>query len=74
LEEKEEVRFFFDNVCGLIEQSCKEYQRRGFSNLSVYFGCTGGQHRSVFMAEKLSNYLRNKENVRVITQHIEQNL
>jgi RNase adaptor protein for sRNA GlmZ degradation len=54
-------------------EACKEYQKRGFSNLSVYFGCTGGQHRSVFMAEKLSNYLKNKENIRVITQHIEQN-
>lgn len=73
LEEKEEVQEFFKNVCSLINQSCKEYQRRGFSNLSVYFGCTGGQHRSVFFAQKLANYLKNKENIKVITQHIEQN-
>ena len=74
LESKEEVSFFIENVRSLIEQSCKEYQRRGFSNLSVYFGCTGGQHRSVFLAQKLANYLKNKENIKVIVQHIEQNL
>jgi RNase adaptor protein for sRNA GlmZ degradation len=74
LESKEEVKFFFENVCSLIEQSCREYQKRGFSNLSVYFGCTGGQHRSVFLAQKLANHLENKENIKVIVQHIEQNL
>ena len=74
LESKEEVKFFFENVRSLIEQSCREYQRRGFSNLSVYFGCTGGQHRSVFLAQKLANYLKNKENIKVNIQHIEQNL
>lgn len=72
LESKEEVDLFFSNVKSLIEQSCKEYIRRGFTNLSVYFGCTGGQHRSVFLAQKLANYLKNKENIKVNIQHIEQ--
>jgi aminoglycoside/choline kinase family phosphotransferase len=73
LETKEEVKLFFESVCSLINQSCAEYQRRGFSNLSVYFGCTGGQHRSVFLAQKLANYLKNRENIKVNVQHIEQN-
>lgn len=73
LEDKEEVRFFFDNAKALVEQSCKEYIRRGFTNLSVYFGCTGGQHRSVFLAQKLANHLKNEENINIIVQHIEQN-
>jgi RNase adaptor protein for sRNA GlmZ degradation len=48
------------------------YQRRGFKNLMVSFGCTGGQHRSVYLAEQLARHLRDTSGVDVVVRHIEQ--
>jgi RNase adaptor protein for sRNA GlmZ degradation len=45
---------------------------RNFTHLTVNFGCTGGQHRSVYAAEKLAGYLRNNFQVDVVLRHIEQ--
>ncbi|MEN8144464.1 MAG: RNase adapter RapZ [Gemmatimonadota bacterium] len=49
---------FLAGILGLTDDQVREYQRRGFSSLSVAFGCTGGQHRSVFLAERLAEHLR----------------
>ncbi len=65
---------FFKNTSALVLQSVKEYQRRGFTNLSVYYGCTGGQHRSVFFAEKLFKLLFNTEGLNLNISHIEQGI
>ena len=43
---------FLASVMSLVDASVAEYQRRGFKNLMVSFGCTGGQHRSVYLAEQ----------------------
>lgn len=53
-----EVQEFKDKAFGLVELTVQNYLSRGFSNLMVSFGCTGGQHRSVYMAENLSRYLK----------------
>jgi RNase adaptor protein for sRNA GlmZ degradation len=60
------------SVFNLVSQSVEVYLSRGFTHLSVNFGCTGGQHRSVYAAEKLAEYLRNNYPVAVVLQHVEQ--
>lgn len=72
LEEETEVAVFFSNLTKLVEQSVEKYTERGFSSLMVNFGCTGGQHRSVYCAEKLSKYLKKKYDINVIVRHREQ--
>ena len=61
-----------EKVLGLVRQSCGEYLRRQFTSLSVYFGCTGGQHRSVYFACRLARELSSDDNLNVILQHVEQ--
>jgi len=71
LEREQQVGRFLASVFKLVDQSVLEYQRRNFSSLQVSFGCTGGQHRSVFCAEKLARYLEEKYSVVVKLHHVE---
>ncbi len=66
------VDTFLHGVFQLVDQSVAEYQRRNFTNLAVSFGCTGGQHRSVYCAEILAEHFRQKFNIRVALSHREQ--
>jgi RNase adaptor protein for sRNA GlmZ degradation len=70
LNQQETVHRFVANVLSLVEASVSVYQRRGFSNLMVSFGCTGGQHRSVFLAEQLAKHLRGNDRVDVVVRHM----
>lgn len=72
LEQKSTMTSFMNAVTTLVSQSVEVYLSRGFTHLSVNFGCTGGQHRSVYAAEKLAEYLRNNYPVTVVLQHVEQ--
>lgn len=65
------VEIFFDRVKTLIMDSIDVYKSRGFNHFSVSFGCTGGQHRSVYMARRLADFLSNEEGVRTIVYHRE---
>ena len=71
LEQQESVLHFMSNVTSLVDASVRNYQDRGFKNLSVSFGCTGGQHRSVYLAEQLAKYLREGGKVDVVVRHRE---
>ena len=72
LDGSSEVQEFWENVRGIVEMQVESYLSRGFSSLSVSFGCTGGQHRSVFMAGKLTEHLQLCfPHVRVQTNHRE---
>jgi aminoglycoside/choline kinase family phosphotransferase len=71
LEQQESVRQFLANVIALVEQSVSNYQSRGFKDLMVSFGCTGGQHRSVYLAEQLAKHLRARDAVEVVVHHRE---
>jgi RNase adaptor protein for sRNA GlmZ degradation len=72
LEQKSEMKLFLNSVKSIVDQSVKNYMERGFSHLSVSFGCTGGQHRSVYAAEKLAEYLKNNYPLNVVLIHREQ--
>ena len=72
LEEQSTMSDFLVSVFSLVIHSVDVYSSRGFKHLCVSFGCTGGQHRSVYAAEKLADYLKNNYPVTVVLQHIEQ--
>jgi len=74
LEEDGEIAVFLEHVYGLVDASVKRYMERGFTNLSVCFGCTGGQHRSVYSAQHLAEHLNKKFGVQVNLIHREQNI
>jgi RNase adaptor protein for sRNA GlmZ degradation len=70
LNREEAVHQFLANARSLVDASVNNYQSRGFKNLMVSFGCTGGQHRSVFMAEELAKHLRARPGVEVVVRHL----
>ncbi len=70
--DKEELPEFLNKVFSLVDASVGVYMSRGFSNLMVSFGCTGGQHRSVYSAEKLLQHLRVKFDINIEIIHREQ--
>lgn len=72
LEQQTRMPEFLNSVFDIIDISVEDYIRRGFANLMVNFGCTGGQHRSVYAADAVARHLRNKFNVKVELLHIEQ--
>ena len=71
LNQQESVHQFLASVLSLVEASVSNYQQRGFKHLMVSFGCTGGQHRSVYFAEQLAKRLRGRGGVDVVVRHRE---
>jgi len=74
LEEDGEIFPFLSAAYSLVDASVKRYMDRGFQHLMISFGCTGGQHRSVFAAERMAEHLNEKFGVEVSLIHREQNL
>ena len=74
LEEDGEMMPFLEQAYQLVDFSVKRYMDRGFQNLMVSFGCTGGQHRSVYSAEKMAQHINEKFGVEVQLIHREQNM
>jgi aminoglycoside/choline kinase family phosphotransferase len=72
MSQKSDVNEFLSNVFALVDLSVENYEERNFSHLMVSFGCTGGQHRSVYCAERLAEHLRESQPVQVILWHREQ--
>ncbi len=60
LEAVPETEAFWSHVVSLVEAHIASFRQRGFSDLSVAFGCTGGQHRSVYFAARLARHLRER--------------
>ena len=74
LETDGEITIFLEHVYQLVDASVKRYIQRGFQNLMVSFGCTGGQHRSVYAAQKLAEHINNKFGVEIRLIHREQEI
>jgi aminoglycoside/choline kinase family phosphotransferase len=72
LNQQESVHQFLSSAISLVDASVTMYQGRGFKHLMVSFGCTGGQHRSVYLAEQLAKHLRGRDGVEVVVHHREQ--
>src|SRR5579862_1559540 len=71
LNQQDSAHQFLASVMSLVDASVSSYQRRGFKHLMVSFGCTGGQHRSVYLAEQLAKHLRERNGVEVLVVHRE---
>jgi len=74
LEQRTEMPDFLNGVYNIVDISVEDYLKRNFGSLTISFGCTGGQHRSVYAADALARYLRNKFKVKIDLNHIEQNI
>ena len=70
LEQETLMNRYLNSVWDLIDINVEDYLKRGFENLQINFGCTGGQHRSVYAAEQTARHLRNKYNLRVELNHL----
>ena len=74
LEDDGEVNVFLESVYKLVDAHVRRFVERNFTHMQVCFGCTGGQHRSVYCAEHLARHLADKYNIKVILSHRELNV
>ncbi|NMB48903.1 MAG: phosphotransferase [Bacteroidales bacterium] len=74
LEEDGEIVEFLNTIYPLVDNHVKRYMDRSFTNLMIAFGCTGGQHRSVYAAQHVAEHISRKFGVKVVLIHREQNL
>jgi hypothetical protein len=70
LEQRTKMPEFLSSVYDLVDISVEDYIKRGFANLMISFGCTGGQHRSVYAADAVARHLKNKFGVKVTLSHV----
>jgi RNase adaptor protein for sRNA GlmZ degradation len=69
LEQQTQMPVFLNSVFTILDISVTDYIKRGFASLMINFGCTGGQHRSVYAAEALARHLKNKFKVKIVLSH-----
>ncbi len=72
LEQQTKMPEFLNSVFDIVDITVEEYIKRGFESLMVSFGCTGGQHRSVYAADAMARHLKNKFKVRIELKHLVQ--
>jgi len=69
LEQQTRMQDFLNSIFDIVDITVEEYIKRGFESLVVSFGCTGGQHRSVYAADALARHLKNKFKVKIELKH-----
>lgn len=72
LENQTDIADYLTHVFGLIDKSIQDYSARGFEHLTINFGCTGGQHRSVYCAEMTQQYIQSRYKIKPILTHSNQ--
>lgn len=72
LEQKTKMNTFLNSIFTIVDIAVEDYIQRGFDSLMISFGCTGGQHRSVYAAEQTARHLKNKFGVKIELKHIMQ--
>lgn len=72
LEQQTKMPEFLYSVFDLVDITVEDFLKRGFGSLTVSFGCTGGQHRSVYAADALARHLKNKFKVKIDLSHVVQ--
>jgi len=70
LNQQESVHQYLASAMSLVDASVANYQSRKFKSLMVSFGCTGGQHRSVYLAEQMAKHLRGRNGVELVVRHL----
>ena len=70
LEQQTLMPKFLNSIYDIVDITVEDYIKRGFESLEINFGCTGGQHRSVYAAEAVSRHLKNKFGVKTILAHL----
>ena len=70
LEQQTKMAEFLNSIFDIVDISVEDYIKRDFESLSICFGCTGGQHRSVYAADALARHLKNKFKVKIEIQHL----
>lgn len=70
LEQQTKMPEFLNSVFDIVDITVEEYIKRGFESLLVSFGCTGGQHRSVYAADAMARHLKNKFKVKIELKHL----
>lgn len=74
LEKDGEILTFLDSCWALVDHHVERFLERGFSHIQVSFGCTGGQHRSVYSAEATAKHLHDKYGITIHLIHREQGI
>lgn len=72
LESKTKIHEFLDAAKSIVSISIDDYLARGFENLMISFGCTGGQHRSVYSTDAMAKFIKEKYGIDAIVHHIVQ--
>ncbi len=72
LETQSNIQAFLEPVYAIVDRSVANYVARNFKHLMVCFGCTGGQHRSVYSADHLAQHLQEKYDIVIDLEHVEQ--
>jgi RNase adaptor protein for sRNA GlmZ degradation len=72
LETQTTMPLFLTHIKAIIDITLQDYINRGFEHLMISFGCTGGQHRSVYSADVIADYIKTNYNVQVQLHHCEQ--
>ncbi len=74
LEKNSDVKEFMNHIYPIVDSTIEAYLERGFKDLMINFGCTGGQHRSVYCADKMFEHLKSKYDINIFLSHIEQGI